>query len=86
MGWEDEGEMIQEEASKGVLEEKTLVWLSGLFVDAQQECEQEGEPQGNWWKYLPSLFKAPQLVCGERTVLRVEQIFKIVDKHVDLWR
>lgn len=30
MGWEDEGEMIQEEASKGVLEEKTLVWPSGL--------------------------------------------------------
>lgn len=54
-----------------------------VFVDAQQECELEGEPQGNWRKYLPGLFKAPQLVCGERTVLRVEQIFKIMDKHVD---
>lgn len=29
MGWEDEGETIQEEASKGVLEEKTLVWPRG---------------------------------------------------------
>lgn len=32
MGWEDEGEMIQEEASKGVLQEKTLVWPSGLCL------------------------------------------------------
>lgn len=71
---------------KGVLEEKkkTLgVALWHGFVVAQQEWEQEDEPQGDWRKYLPGLFKAPQLVCEERTVLGVEQIFKIMDKHVD---
>lgn len=44
-------------------------------------------PLGDWRNHLPGLFKALQLVCGERAVVRVGQIFKIMgSKHVDFWR
>lgn len=66
---------------------KEMVRLCGVCVLMRsRNANQEGESQGDWRKYLPGLFKALQLVCGERTVLRVGQTFKITDKQVEFWR
>ena len=78
MGWEDEeGDLIQESevfagegSSKGVLEEKPGVVCEGCVCRCASGMRMRagGRALGDWGKYLPGLFKALQLVCGERTL------------------
>lgn len=99
-GWEGGGRRVDPgvggvhrkgTCEQGVLEEKkTSVWLCGLgwcWLMCHRNANRRVSPLGDWRNHLPGLFKALQLVCGERAVVRVGQIFKIMgSKHVDFWR
>lgn len=93
MVWEDEGEVIQEEGnlegSSGgkKKKKKPLGWPCGVhLLMRSRNGNRRASPRAIEGNICLVYLKPHSWSVGRGQFLRVEQIFKIMDKQVDIWR